>query len=237
MINIRKISKAIGVIFLSFVMCGMTLADEGYKFTEKRINENKSYGTIDIKIPIIVGSNNSNVKEFNGIVEGDIADWQKDLIELAKQDEAESKSKGIDFRPYSLDSVYKIPYNTKNFVSLVVDYYQYTGGAHGLTTRNTYNYDFNQGKRLRLFELFKEGYDYQTKINDVIKQQIAKNPSEYFQDENGFKGIKNKQDFYIDNDGIVIVFQLYDIAPYVSGIKEFHIPFSVVQDGLLYKFK
>ena len=216
MINIRKASKCVGIILLSFMMCGMTLVDEGYKFTEKRINETKSYGTIDIKIPIIVGSDNSNVKEFNGIVGGDIADWQKDLVELAKQDEAESKSKGIDFRP---------------------DYYQYTGGAHGLTTRNTYNYDFNQGKRLRLFELFKEGYDYQTKINDIIRQQIAKNPSEYFQDENGFKGIKNKQDFYIDKDGIVIVFQLYDIAPYASGIKEFHIPFSAVQDGLLYKFK
>lgn len=234
---IKKAGKSVIIVVLCILMTGMTIVENGYKFSERDINENKSYGTINIKIPFISNNSSNNVKEFNGIVEGDITDWEKDLIELAKQDEAESKSKGVDFRPYSLDVTYKVPYNTKDFVSLVVDYYQFTGGAHGLTTRNTYNYDFVKGKRLRLFELFKDGYDYQTKINSIIKQEISKNPEEYFQDQNGFKGIKNKQDFYIDNDGIVIVFQLYEIAPYVAGIREFHIPFSQLQDGLLYKFQ
>ncbi|QAA30972.1 DUF3298 and DUF4163 domain-containing protein [Clostridium manihotivorum] len=234
---IKKAGKSIFIGLLCVLMTGMTIVESGYKFSERDINENKSYGTINIKIPFISDSSNNNIKEFNGIIEGDITDWEKDIVELAKQDEAESKSKGVDFRPYSLDTTYKVPYNTKDFVSLVVDYYQFTGGAHGLTTRNTYNYDFVKGRRLRLFELFKDGYDYQTKINNIIKQEIAKKPDEYFQDQNGFKGIKNKQDFYIDNNGIVIVFQLYEIAPYVAGIREFHIPFSQLQDGLLYKFQ
>ena len=37
-------------------------------------------------------------------------------------------------------------------------------------------------------------------------------------------------DYYISNDELVIVFQLYEIAPYVSGIREFK--FSLAELGI-----
>ena len=36
---------------------------------------------------------------------------------------------------------------------------RYTGGAHGLTTKVSYNYNLKTGKELKLKDLFKEGFD------------------------------------------------------------------------------
>ena len=38
-----------------------------------------------------------------------------------------------------------------------------------------------------------------------------------------FKSIEDKQKFYIQDDNIVVYFDLYDIAPYAAGIPEFKI--------------
>ena len=52
----------------------------------------------------------------------------------------------------------------------------------------------------------------------------------FLDDKSGFKGVKEDQSFYINQNGnLVIVFGLYEIAPYSSGIIEFIIPEKVIQ--------
>ncbi|GIM28537.1 ferritin [Clostridium polyendosporum] len=222
------------VIFLTTLM-GMSIKDDakGVTIKSKTLKEKYSYINIDLTIPYIANAGNKIYDGINTKIEGNILNWKKDLTEMAKENELDSQKAGIDVRPFDLVTVYKLGYNKNNFLSLYIDYYQYTGGAHGITTRNTYNLDLNSGKNLILKELFNEGYDFKTIINESIKKQISQSPQEYFNGGKDFKGIKDNQDYYVTDDGIVIVYQLYEIAPYVSGIREFKVPFSELKEGLI----
>ncbi len=66
-------------------------------------------------------------------------------------------------------------------------------------------------------------------INQEIKRQIQLDPELYFNNGELFKSINDDQPFYIVDDGIVIFFGLYEISPYVYGIRYFKIPFSLIE--------
>jgi len=60
-----------------------------------------------------------------------------------------------------------------------------------------------------------------------IEQQIRRNPDIYFEN---YRELIDKnfheENFYCEPRGIVIYYQLYDIAPYASGIRTFLIPYD-----------
>lgn len=136
--------------------------------------------------------------------------------------------------PYQLFTRYTVT-NLESITSFYIDYYQFTGGAHGMTTRIAYNVDNSTGKELDLKDLFKEGYNYKSIIDNEIKKKIDKEPEKYFSGSDGFKGIKPNQSFYIKDNNLTIYFGLYEIAPYASGIPEFIIPLSSFNDNLISK--
>ena len=78
---------------------------------------------------------------------------------------------------------------------------------------------------IKLQDLFKEGYDYKNIINKNIISQIEQLVIDDPQNKGiyEFSSIKENQKFYIQDDNIVIYFDLYDIAPYAAGIPKFKI--------------
>jgi hypothetical protein len=115
---------------------------------------------------------------------------------------------------------------------MYVDYYQYTGGAHGLTERRPYNIDLASGQILALKDLFNDNYDYRTIINDQVRSQISLEPDKYFSNDLGFKGIADNQNFYLQEGFLVVYFSQYEIAPYASGIPEVKMPFAKFREGI-----
>ena len=57
-------------------------------------------------------------------------------------------------RPYQLYSRYKVT-NNSNIISFYIDYYQFTGGAHGITTRIAYNVEKSTGNEIQLKDILK----------------------------------------------------------------------------------
>ena len=104
--------------------------------------------------------------------------------------------------------------------------YEFTGGAHGMTYLDDYNYNLLTGDRLILKDMFKSGVNYDEIINNFIASEINNNPE--------IKGISENQPFYIDEDGIVIYFGLYEIAPYYVGIPKFKLKFDEFSQYLNY---
>lgn len=232
----------ISFILIMIMNTTLVLAGDGFKevsdfkVNKNVINETTTYIKERLKVPVITSEQKANIsKVMNDKIQNDLESWRKEIISLAKENEEEAKKAGVAYVPFELNANYEVKYNGKEFLSIITDDYQYTGGAHGITTRIGYNFNAETGKTIKLGELFNEGFDYKAKINEVVKSEIAKNPQDYFSGKEGFVGIADRQDFYIAEDGLVIYFQLYDIAPYVSGIKEFKVPYSIIQDGLKYK--
>lgn len=134
--------------------------------------------------------------------------------------------KGYPVLPYELMTNYHVKSNNDIF-SLEITVYDYRGGAHGMTTRTYYNIDSNTSKLICLKDIVDEEM-----LNKEITRQIEERKKQgeiFFEGDEGFNGIKENQLFYITEEGqLVIVFGLYDIAPYVAGIQEFPIPKEMI---------
>jgi hypothetical protein len=113
--------------------------------------------------------------------------------------------------------------NEKYWVSFYILSYAYTGGAHGLETREYQTIDLKTGKILSLDDILAEG-----KKQDLAKLLTAKlrksnkipesqklTEAGYFVDE-----IKPNENYYLIPGGIGFFYNHYDIAPYVAGPEE-----------------
>lgn len=210
-----------------------TKSEKSSLVVDKNIKEEKSYLNIDVKIPQIEGLDN---KISEKVINRKILDftnlWIKDVKEIADEYYGEPKNISPIF-PYQLISNYIIKRENK-ILSFYIDYYQFSGGAHGATTKMPYNIDIITGKELLLKDLFIDGYDYEKVINKEIKKQIDKNSEFYFTGKDGFNGIKENQQYFIDEENVIVYFGEYEIAPYVTGIPEFKIPISIFKNNFKY---
>lgn len=190
---------------------------------------------INIKYPQF-GGKDKKLEDLNHRIKQEIDTWKSDMMDLNKQYIEQAKKNNFPIREFELFGTYKTTYNNNDFISTFLDKYQYTGGAHGISSKSMYNFDIKKQKYVKLNELFKKNYDFKRAINTKIRTDILKDKDIYFDAGKQFKGIKDNQSYYITKDGIVIHFGLYEIAPYSSGYREFLIPFSLIKDGLIYNF-
>ncbi|MBD7913980.1 DUF3298 and DUF4163 domain-containing protein [Clostridium sp. Sa3CUN1] len=230
----KKIKKIILIAFLSIniitnypqsMLININKINvESVNIVDKIIKEKTSFINIDVEIPQIVGLVSRKKEEE---INNEILEWTNLWI----KDTKDTSEKLMPTIPYELQARYLVT-NNKDILSFYTDYYQFSGGAHGITTRNMYNINTYSGDKVLLKDLFEEGYDYKTFINNQIYKEINKQPENYFQGKEGFNGIKDDQDFYIKNDKIIIHFPYYEIAPYVTGMPEFEIDYKINTDLL-----
>jgi hypothetical protein len=201
---------------------------------EKSINKNLNYLKEDIKIPqLLDGNDEKKIKMMNNVINNDIMLKVEDAEKTAKEYFGGIGQEKPNF-PYEIYSRYTVSKDNDKLISLYNDYYEYLGGAHGMTTRTSYTIDKDKESLLTLKDLFVKGYDYKDIINREIRAEINKNPQNYFDSGSVFKGISENQNFYIEDDNLVIYYQLYDIAPYVFGIPEFKIPLKLFNKNFIY---
>ena len=135
---------------------------------------------------------------------------------------------------YTVDSDYEVKYHENNRLSIVSFDYEYTGGVHGSYWYTAHNFDLNTGQLLQLPDLFLDGANYTTVINNEIKRQIyiLKQTNDYWESV-PFQTIDpTTPNFYLTPNGIGIYFTLYEYTPYAYGIPEFIIPYSALR-GIL----
>ncbi len=211
-----------GFIFTSVIAQEITISDivikEDYEALE-----------VDITIPVIQGLADKKIEEeINQTIKENILNFKYRIQTELEEYLQLAKKEGWKIRKYMAIAYYIVHYQTNDLLSLSVFYYCYTGGAHGCTVQEAYNLNLANGERITLPDILKEKKDYVKIINQEIKRQIKLNPEAYFNDAISHS-ISEEQPFYIIEDGIVIYFGLYEIAPYSSGIRYFKIPFSLFE--------
>ncbi len=125
-----------------------------------------------------------------------------------------------------------IKYNKNDFVSIVSEIYQYTGGAHGSSMRSAGNINTLTGEDVLLGDLFSDN-NYKTLLDRLIENEVRDNPDEY-SDLWEKPQIKesNQKDFYVTDEGIVIFYQPYDLSYYARGFVEFTIDYEDISGYL-----
>lgn len=147
-----------------------------------------------------------------------------ELYKEAVENYKYSKENGYPIMVYEVYMTFNITLNESNVISLYIDEYTFTGGAHGNTIRTSQNWNLLLGCMISLESLFPNNPYFMLNILKEINEQIAKEPEIYF--ENACSLVLdtfNPESFYLTPNNTVIYFQQYDIAPYSSGICTFDI--------------
>lgn len=153
------------------------------------------------------------------------------LFQMSVDDYEYAAANNYPIHVYEILVEYTITYNQNCVLSLYFDRYEYTGGAHGMTSRSGDTWNLQKAQRMALSDFFPGNKNYLSDIVEFINKQIESDMQQgnayYFEDYASLvKENLNERNFYVVPEGVVIFFQLYEIAPYSSGIRTFLIPFG-----------
>lgn len=213
---------------------------------EKRFVSRPSYkGTVmmDIAIsyPQVDVWGNPQVSQRISTFYREAAKWYYDkvshsLFDNAVKEYLDSFREHIPFRPYSVVQTFETPYNHGPLLSIFYERYEFTGGAHGDTTRFADTWRLPEGVRLKLGDFFDGSYyksvffEY---ITNDIRRQIDEGNTYYFDDyvKNVFRYF-DEDNYYLTDKGFAVYFPLYTIAAYVQGIPTFIVPYETFGHSL-----
>lgn len=149
--------------------------------------------------------------------------------ELAKADDTPV---GAWFSYYEMSSD-DIAYNQNNIISYTVNFENYTGGAHGAHSFTNHVINLKTGNLITEEDIFVDGY--QEDLAQILVDRIAKQNSldDVKELENiGFFSIDEifpNGNFLIDDNGITYTYNEYEIAAYVVGATNVHLPYEEIQ--------
>lgn len=122
-----------------------------------------------------------------------------------------------------------VMYQSNTIISLALTSYTNTGGAHGNLVIRFFNFNAQTGKTIPNTELF---HDKATFYN------LAKT---CFQEQVDYKNILFEPEKFVlpsnigySEDGIILLYNTYEIAPYSAGVIEVTIPYDQVNSLLVF---
>lgn len=206
------------VLIMALLQATNVFAEKDLSIKHNNIKINQESLVVNVNYPYFEGYAGSD--QLNEKIRSMIADSVGDAISTA--DTIYNDSAEIDFKPMiSLEISYEYElYDNLISVQLYTDYY--AGGAHPTHWVNSFLLDTKTGEFVNFNNLFKEDANYTEVIENKILAQIDKEKDKYFEDyEQAIKDKGNDLNFIITGDLIIVYFDLYEIAPYVSGMPVF----------------
>lgn len=196
----------------------------------------KQYKNIEnLKYPTLISApNNKAQNQVNKILLQHIKHsykryfkWMKEM-EKMKTDPICKESPSVCKIEYITN--YKVKFNSNNKLSILFNDYQFTGGAHGNTVISSYNFDLKSGNQLTLDDFLPSEREYEQVTNYALAY-MKNHPEIFYSDSTEFADFKvtNETNFFLSDKGIVLIFQQYEVGPYVSGNPSILIPTSVFQ--------
>lgn len=135
---------------------------------------------------------------------------------------------------YTLDISYREARSAKYITYLYTVSY-YTLGAHPFGVTTAYAYD-RSGKRILLSEFFKPGALYLTRLSELSRRELGKRSDLYDYKDMIIDGTApvagNFIAFIPHDDTLEIIFQQYQVAPYVAGTPSIQIAWAELADIL-----
>lgn len=166
--------------------------------------------------------------------------FTKDLVSDYKENNEPLLNEKDSASKYSFDNEHVLSgfslLSDKKIYVYGIERYMYMGGAHGLETRNYYNFDLKTGKTITEKDLYKPNFE--SELSELIKKRIVEESKENKDSKDAepilsledtdfwTDSIKPNGNFYITDESINYVFNPYEIAPYYIGQTEVTIPFN-----------
>lgn len=206
-------------------LVGASNTQSGVKVDARKIEKTVEDLSIKVIYPYLTGFStaakiNDTIRNNNISAIGNINNaysYIKQLKEEQKKAGEEVSSVGVSLESY-------FDYNfSGNILSLIINTYEYAGGAHGMSYVESYNINTKTGAALTFDSLFKNS-NYKKVVLQKIYKLIDQEKDLYFDDAKKTVAAKNSNyQFYIDGNKLVIYFDLYELRPYAGGMPVFEI--------------
>lgn len=165
---------------------------------------------------------NDAIQRRNISLVGYIREAEGYIKEIKKQQVLDGRE--IPTISAAMESYYDYNYSG-DILSIILNFYEYTGGAHGSYYLDSYNVNTRTNEIYGSFSsLFDSKSNYKTVIREKINKLIDSEKEMYFEDAKKTVAAKNSDyKFYIDGNQLVIYFDLYELRPYAGGMPFFSI--------------
>lgn len=124
-------------------------------------------------------------------------------------------------------------YQSESVISIAVSTYDFQGGAHGNDKITFVNLDAKTGKQLAFSDLIEDSEEFknlaQTHFVKSLKDEDGGSSMEDFFFGKSFQLPEN---IGFSDDGLVMLYNIYEIASYAQGYTEFVIPFEEAKSFL-----
>lgn len=125
---------------------------------------------------------------------------------------------------------------TPSYIGFTSFFYEYMGGAHGNYYTRYYNYDTSTNKEILLDEIIDESRlaTLTTIAEGIFRKQENLEDTTSLSENYFFKDDKFAlpRNFILQKEGLLFIYSIYEIKPYVSGETKLLIPYSAI-DTLL----
>ncbi len=230
------------IVLLILVLIGIISCVKEVRLTFFETNFTKTENAvIEINIPFAEG--NTDVSEsINASIENFIVNtinFSEDSFISVSLNEAATKFDSIyiafkdDFEENSLiwealiDG--EVTYQSPEITCIAINSYLNTGGAHGNMNISFLNFNSRTGRLLQNDELIKDKIDF-IKLSEIyfnleLQEKLKENGfNDYFFGDS----FQLPENIGFSDEGVILLYNVYEIAPYSEGITEFTIPFEEV---------
>lgn len=146
----------------------------------------------------------------------DISDFGNEQIERFVSSKDEISEIDSESFPWNLDMTYT-KHESDTIVSYIVQGYEFTGGAHGNTFLESFNYDKKTGARINVQDVVTNEDTFN------ILAAFANNELTVEYPEGSNANPENWSVWYTNNSSITFIFVPYQIASYATGQQELQV--------------
>jgi hypothetical protein len=211
-----------------------TFSESTFEYTESVL--------VEVNIPKADGESNISA-QINSTIENHIANMLNfsedvsDTISLKNaitKFEKEYEAFKSDFQESSLvwEAMFdgEVTYHSPLVITIAINSYLNTGGAHGNLNISLFNFDTSTGKLLSNDKLISNHISF----SDIAKKHFKEhtNTQEEFGDYFFGEAFHLPANIGYNKEGVLLFYNVYEIASYAVGVTEFTIPFEEVEDFL-----
>lgn len=233
----KKIILSVGLL------CFMLSCNEELKTTFLDTNiTTASNKLVEINVPKAIENNQVNSKinsEINNTVIAALQIGEEDTVTSSTIEESiktfnnEYIAFNTDFpdvsQPWEAQIDGEVIFQSPKIISIAITSYVNTGGAHGITRILFLNFESSTGKRIENSDLIKNKEAFENVARKYFKDAITE--EDVLFEPNTFKLPDN---IGFNDEGVILLYNQYEIASYSTGIIEFTIPIEKVTKFLAF---
>jgi hypothetical protein len=122
-------------------------------------------------------------------------------------------------------------YQSEAIITIAISTYEFQGGAHGNDKIVLLNLDAKTGKVLNHNEIININDKFNSIAEKHFKNSLAQSDSQStIQDYFFGKSFQLPENMGFSEDGLILLYNTYEIASYAQGYTEFVIPFEEIDD-------